>query len=129
VITTIAGTGAAGYSGDMEQAGVATLNSPHGVAADAEGDIYIADTGNRAVRRIDSAGVITTIAGGSIQNNSPGSPALPMVSPSDSPWMLQALCTWRTMAPTASTPLARTECLAPLPATDRRDSSATGAQQ
>jgi sugar lactone lactonase YvrE len=63
-ITTIAGTGVAGYSGDGGQASSAQLNNPEGVAVDSAGNIFIADAGNNVVRRIDaSSGVITTFAG------------------------------------------------------------------
>jgi sugar lactone lactonase YvrE len=62
VITTIAGTGEPGYSGDGGPATEARLNSPYGIALDGEGNIYFtAQPG--VVRRIDSSGVITTIAG------------------------------------------------------------------
>lgn len=62
VITTIAGTGTSGYTGDGGPATSAELNSPQGVAADTSGDVYIADTDNSLVRKV-SAGVITTVAG------------------------------------------------------------------
>lgn len=63
VIVTVAGTGEAGYGGDGGAATDARLNSPRGVAVDGAGNLYIADTGNRRVRRVDSAGTIVTIAG------------------------------------------------------------------
>jgi GT2 family glycosyltransferase/DNA-binding beta-propeller fold protein YncE len=63
-ITTIAGTGESGYDGDDKPATDAMLNSPGGVAAAPNGDIYIADTLNYRVRMIDHAtGFIHTIAG------------------------------------------------------------------
>jgi len=62
VITTVAGTGAAGYSGDGGAATSATLNTPWSVAVDAAGNLYIADAGNSVIRKV-SGGVITTIAG------------------------------------------------------------------
>ena len=63
-ITTFAGTGSQGYSGDNGAPGSATLNSPAGVFADTNGVIYIADTGNHVIRRINATGnTITTIAG------------------------------------------------------------------
>jgi sugar lactone lactonase YvrE len=63
VISTVAGNGAEGFSGDGGAATLASLDYPAGVALDAEGDIYIADTSNLRVRRVDSSGVITTVAG------------------------------------------------------------------
>jgi hypothetical protein len=50
VITTIAGTGKAGYSGDGESPLRAQLNEPDGVAVDGRGQVYIADAGNQRVR-------------------------------------------------------------------------------
>lgn len=63
-ITTVAGTGVAGYSGDGGPAASATLRQPHSLQFDASGNLFIGDTGNHVVRRVDRAtGVITTIAG------------------------------------------------------------------
>ncbi len=65
VVTTVAGTGTSGYSGDGSAATIARLNDPRGVAVNSVGDIYISDTGNERIRRVDhSTGIITTIAGG-----------------------------------------------------------------
>ena len=61
-ITTVAGHGEANYSGDNGPATSATLNSPEGVALDASGDIFIADSLNRMVREV-SSGTITPFAG------------------------------------------------------------------
>ncbi|WP_438480200.1 hypothetical protein [Oleiharenicola lentus] len=64
-ITTIAGTGVKGYTGDGGPATQATFNLPHEIRFDRAGNLFVADTGNNAVRRIDvKTGVITTIAGG-----------------------------------------------------------------
>jgi hypothetical protein len=63
IITTIAGTGTAGFSGDGGPARRAQLNGPTTVALDAEGNIYISDLRNHRIRRIDSRGIITTVAG------------------------------------------------------------------
>ncbi|HUP02673.1 MAG TPA: BACON domain-containing carbohydrate-binding protein [Bryobacteraceae bacterium] len=62
-ITTVAGTGAPGYSGDGGPAAAAQLSTPIGVALDAGGNLYIADSGNYRVRKVDSSGNITTFAG------------------------------------------------------------------
>ena len=62
-ITTIAGTGEFGFSGDGGPAAAARLAFPYGVAVDSAGNVYIADTGNRRIRKIDSTGTIITIAG------------------------------------------------------------------
>ncbi len=64
LIFTIAGTGTAGYTGDGGPATSATLNQPWGVTVDPVGNVYIADTNNHTIRRVDVAtGVITTVAG------------------------------------------------------------------
>ena len=62
-ITTIAGNGTAGFSGDGGPAVDAQLNYPMGVAADAYGNVYIADRYNNRVRKVDASGTITTVAG------------------------------------------------------------------
>ena len=63
MITTIAGTGVAGFYGDNGPATAAKLSSPSGIAVDNKGNIYIADRTNIRVRKINSAGIITTFAG------------------------------------------------------------------
>ena len=63
VITTIAGNGVAGYAGDGAAATAASIGGVNGLAIDPEGDLYLADTGNNVVRKIDPSGVITTVAG------------------------------------------------------------------
>ena len=59
-ITTFAGTGVAGYTGDNGPATNAKLFSPRGVAVDSLGNVYIADRDNSAVRKVSSGGTITT---------------------------------------------------------------------
>jgi hypothetical protein len=63
VITTIAGNGSAGYSGDGGAATAAELFYPHGVTVDNYGNIFIADQKNNCVREVNTSGTITTIAG------------------------------------------------------------------
>lgn len=62
VITTIAGTGTAGYNGDNVPATSAELKAPTGIALNAQG-VFIADTGNNRIRKISPSGTITTYAG------------------------------------------------------------------
>ena len=64
VISTIAGTGTAGYSGDGGAATSAKLHGPQSVAIDVSGNVYISDTGNNRIRKVTvSTGVISTVAG------------------------------------------------------------------
>ena len=63
VISTYAGIGNAGFSGDGGQATAAKLSNPQGIKFDAAGNLYIADFGNAKVRMINTAGIITTVAG------------------------------------------------------------------
>jgi gliding motility-associated-like protein len=78
IISTIAGSGTSGYSGDGGPAVAALLNEPYGVAVDNAGNIYIPDANNNVVRKVDAAGVITTIAGveQSAGFNGDGGPAI-----------------------------------------------------
>ncbi|MFJ8470943.1 hypothetical protein ACIRD5_03280, partial [Kitasatospora sp. NPDC094011] len=62
-IGTLAGTGAAGFSGDNGPAALAQLNQVRGLAADSAGTLYIADAANHRIRRITKDGRITTLAG------------------------------------------------------------------
>jgi hypothetical protein len=63
IITTIAGTGVAGYSGDGLMATNAKWNHPYGLAVDLSGNVYIADAGNNVVRKVATDGSIATVAG------------------------------------------------------------------
>src|ERR1700690_736022 len=62
-ISTFAGNGTAGYSGDGGQATQAEINRVVGLAADPARNIYLADQNNNRVRKVDTNGVITTLAG------------------------------------------------------------------
>jgi sugar lactone lactonase YvrE len=62
-ITTIAGTGVAGFSGDGGPATSAMINYPYGLAEDAAGSLFFADLSNQRVRKIDLSGIISTVAG------------------------------------------------------------------
>jgi trimeric autotransporter adhesin len=64
IITTIAGNGTAGWTGDGFAATQATLNGPSGLGFDNLGNLYIADSGNARVRKVTPYGVISTVAGG-----------------------------------------------------------------
>jgi DNA-binding beta-propeller fold protein YncE len=64
IITTVAGCGEAGYSGDGGPATRARFNEPYGIAVDNAGNIYVADRHNHCVRRVDAtSGIVTTFAG------------------------------------------------------------------
>lgn len=62
-VHAVAGTGAPGYSGDGRAATQARLDSPRGLALDANGNLFVADAGNDVIRRVGTDGVITTVAG------------------------------------------------------------------
>ncbi|MFZ9887980.1 MAG: hypothetical protein ACO3JL_10800 [Myxococcota bacterium] len=62
-VTTFAGNGKQGFAGDGGPAIAASLNRPEGLALDAAGNLYIADRFNSRIRRVDAAGIITTVAG------------------------------------------------------------------
>jgi uncharacterized protein (TIGR03437 family) len=63
IITTFAGNGSEGFSGDGGLAVNAMINIPYDVAVDAAGNVYIADAGNNRVRRVSTSNIITTVAG------------------------------------------------------------------
>lgn len=79
VVTTVAGTGVSGFSGDGGPATAATFNDPRDIALGPDGSLYIADQNNHRVRRVSPTGIITTVAGngGSIADfNGDGGPAV-----------------------------------------------------
>jgi len=88
-ISTVAGSNGMGYGGDGGKATSALLNNPHGVAVDKAGNIYIADTNNFVVRKVDTSGIITTVAGmvGQVTIIGPAPEGVPATTvPLVSPW-------------------------------------------
>ena len=76
IMTTLAGTGVAGFSGDGGPAQMAQVNQPLGVCVDSASNVYVNENGNKRVRRISPNGVITTVAGsGSATHSGDGGPA------------------------------------------------------
>lgn len=75
IISTIAGTGEPGFSGDGGPATSAQFNQPHSIAFDAAGDLYVADIRNNRIRRIDmKTGIVTTFSGtGELKTSPDGS--------------------------------------------------------
>lgn len=75
-ISTVAGTGVAGFSGNGGPATAAQLNLPEGISFDAAGNLYIADSVNQMIRRVTPGGVISTVAGdGEFTSDGDGGPA------------------------------------------------------
>lgn len=68
IITTFAGKSVPGFSGDGGPATSASLMNPQGLNFDSSSDLYIADTGNNRIRKVDATGSITTVAGSSVTN-------------------------------------------------------------
>jgi sugar lactone lactonase YvrE len=76
-ILTVAGNGIRGFAGDGGSAILARLDTPVGVAVDRTGNLYIGDSGNHRIRRIDTGGIISTLAGSDVRGHSPdGIPAV-----------------------------------------------------
>src|SRR5262249_18879241 len=83
-MSIFAGNARVGYAGDGGPATKAQLNQPRGVAIDSAGNVYIADTMNNVVRKVNTSGVITTVAGNGVAGYSgdgypavAGDPSLP----------------------------------------------------
>ena len=76
IISTVAGDGVPGFSGDGGAGIAASLSSPGGVAADTSGNVYLADSGNNRIRRVTPQGIISTVAGNGVKGFSgDGGPA------------------------------------------------------
>ena len=73
VVSTLAGTGVVGSADGS--AAAASFNGPQGVAVDQHGNVYVGDNGNRKIRRITPAGVVSTVAGSGLQGSADGSGA------------------------------------------------------
>ena len=88
-LSTVAGTGTVqGYTGDNHLATAATLSLPEGLAFDANGNLYIADTGNNVIREVNaSTGMITTVAGTGVAGYN-GDGITATTAKLDSPWNL-----------------------------------------
>lgn len=77
IITTVAGTGAQGYTGDGGPAVECEFNGPKAIRCDADGNVLIVDTENHAIRKYDAAtGIISTVAGGHEGPDGDGGPAV-----------------------------------------------------
>ncbi len=76
IITAFAGSGQKGYTGDGGPAAAATFNGPKGLACDSDGNLFVVDTENHAIRRVDAwTGTISTVAGGHRGSEGDGGPA------------------------------------------------------
>ena len=75
IIRTVAGSNDTGYTGNGGPATAATLHMPFGVAINSSGNLFIADTYNGVIRKVNSAGIITTVAGGGVNPPADGGPA------------------------------------------------------
>ncbi len=75
IIKTVAGNGTEGFSGDGGPATDARLYHPEGLAVDSAGNIFIADYDNQRIRKVDTSGIITTVAGGGTDGLGDGGPA------------------------------------------------------
>ena len=104
IISTVAGDGKSGFSGDGGPAGSARLHLDcdnticGGVAVDSEGNLFIADTGNNRIRRVSPDGIITTVAGSGEQGSSGDggqAPARSSAFRAEWPWTARTTCSSR----------------------------------
>jgi DNA-binding beta-propeller fold protein YncE len=130
-ISTVAG-GVAGFSGDGGDATLAQLRGPWGVALDAAGNLYIADTSNHRIRKVDASGTISTVAGnGSSGFSGDGGDATlaQLAIPQAWRWMRRATCTSRIGKTSASARWMPAGRSARWPATARKGSRAMAAMR
>jgi trimeric autotransporter adhesin len=85
VISTVAGNGTAGYSGDSGPATSAEINNPYGVAVDQSGNLYIAERGGNRIRKVTTGGTITTVAGTGTAGAPPSESGVAIDQPLNSP--------------------------------------------
>ncbi|HEX6290918.1 MAG TPA: SMP-30/gluconolactonase/LRE family protein [Herpetosiphonaceae bacterium] len=88
VISTVAGNGTRGFAGDGGPATNAQLYNPSGILQDADGGLFVADTGNDRIRKLDSTGQIRTVVGGGPGAPGDGGPSTsaPLSNPEDVQW-------------------------------------------
>ncbi|HEX3718811.1 MAG TPA: hypothetical protein VH595_12655 [Verrucomicrobiae bacterium] len=116
IITTIAGTNTGGYSGDGSAAVNAQLDYVNGVAVDNSGNVYIGDTFNQRIRKVDTNGIMTTVAGnGNNSYSGDGGPATnaALWIPTAWRWTLSATCSLPIPTTSASAKQEQTELLQP----------------
>ncbi|PCH60096.1 MAG: hypothetical protein COC19_06305 [SAR86 cluster bacterium] len=77
LVSSVAGTGEAGFNGDNILANTAQLRRPHSIAFDADGNLLICDIANSRVRRIGATGIITTLVGTGERSNTPDTGSMP----------------------------------------------------
>jgi len=93
IVSTFAGTGVEGFSGDGGEARLAKIYQPRQIAVDGSNNVYFADFSNHRVRKIDTRGIISTVAGNGTQGfGGDGGPATAaqVANPTASPWILPA---------------------------------------
>ncbi len=89
IISTFAGIGTAGFSGDNSPATAAKIYWPQSFAFDKKGNVYFLDQGNHRVRKVDAAGIITTFAGNGASYSGSGVPATATGITEGGGWYLQ----------------------------------------
>ena len=123
VITTVAGNGVSGYSGDGGPATNAAVNHPIAVAVDALGNLFIAQSWGQRIRKVSTNGIITTVAGNGAEGFSGDGAPPPMpasIRPPELHWMVPATSSSRIITTTASAKWTPTGLSRRWPAAGRR---------
>jgi uncharacterized protein (TIGR03437 family) len=118
IITTVAGNGTPGFSGDNGPATNAQLWSPQGIAVDSAGDLYIADTGNNRIRILTPSGSRCTysVTPASLQAQASGGTVTVSIQAAAScPWAVSVLPGWITVSGASSGPVSASVALAVFP--------------